>query len=506
MTANDSNYPLIVGVGQLTNRSDSLDDAVEPVEMMALVARAAETDAGVRGLLARLDSVQVVNIFSWPYPDAPGMLAQRIGARPAHKLYSAMGGETPQRLINDTAQAISEGHTRIALLAGAEAMHSRRLARQQNQHLPWTVRGNPEHVTGDTRNGSTEVEARHGATLPTRVYPLFENAIRAHLGLSIEDHQQRLGRLCARLAGVAAGNPHAWFQQARTPEQITTVGPRNRMVCFPYPKLMNAIIQIDQSAAVIMTGSATARQLGIPQERWVYLWGGGDAADKWYLSDRVNYYQSPGIRAATQRALGMAGVSVDDVAFFDLYSCFPSAVHLALDALGLQPDDPRPLTVTGGLPYAGGPGNNYVMHSVATTVERLRRKRDDLALVTGLGLFVTKHSAGVYSGRPPFHGRAWQRTGPGVDQALIDAMDSPPSVDQPDGPAVVETYTVAFDRDGQPEQGIVIGRLESSGARFFANTPSDASLLWQMTREEFVSRLGRVAHDPATGRNTFSPE
>ncbi len=505
MTTKDSNYPVIVGVGQLTNRSDSLDDAIEPVEMMARVARAAEADAGVEGLLAKLDSVQVVNIISWPYPDAPGMLAQRIGARPAQKLYSAVGGETPQRLINETAQAISEGRSRIALLAGAEAMNSRRLARQQDQQLPWPVRGNPEHVTGDTRTGFTEVEARHGATMPIRVYPLFENAIRAHLGLGIEEHQRRLGELCSRLAGVAAGNPYAWFQEARTPEEITTVGPRNRMVCFPYPKLMNAIMQTDQSAAVIMTGSATARELGIPEERWVYLWGCGDAVDKWYMSDRVNYYESPAIRAATQRALGMARVTADDVAFFDLYSCFPSAVQLALDALGMQPDDPRPLTVTGGLPYAGGPGNNYVMHSVATTAQRLRQRPDELALVTGLGWFATKHSAGVYSGRPPTG--TWHRTDPGVDQARVDAMDSPPSIDEPDGPAAVETYTVVFSREGEPEQGIVIGRLEDgSKRRFFANTDPDRELLWAMTREEFVGRRGRVAHDAATGKNIFSPE
>ncbi len=504
MTATGANSPVIVGVGQLTNRPRSVEDAIEPVEMMAGVARAAEADTGVAGLLSQVDSVQVVNILSWAYPDAPGLLAARLGARPAHKLYSTVGGETPQRLVNETAEAIAGGRLRLALLAGAEALESRRLARRANARLPWPVRGNPEHVAGDQRPGFAEAEARHGATLPTRMYPLFENAIRAHAGSSIPEHQQHLGRLCARFAAVAAGNPYAWFPAARTAEEIAAVGPQNRMVCFPYPKLMNAIIEVDQAAAVIVTGAATARELGIPEERWVYLRGCGDANDKWFVGERLNYYSSPAIRAATSRALGMAGIGADDVTMFDLYSCFPSAVQLALEALGVPPDDHRPLTVTGGLPYAGGPGNNYVMHSIAAMVERLRERRDDYALVTGLGWFATKHSAGVYSARSP-RGE-WRRTPPADDQQRLDAMQSPPLIEAADGPAVVETYTVAFSREGAREQGIVVGRLDGGiGARFFANTEADPALLSSMTQEEFVGRRGRVSHDPATRKNLFRP-
>ncbi|HSP54475.1 MAG TPA: acetyl-CoA acetyltransferase, partial [Dehalococcoidia bacterium] len=345
----------------------------------------------------------------------------------------------------------------------------------------------------------------HGATLPTRIYPLFENAIRAHLGLSIEEHQRRLGELCSRFTKVAADNPYAWFPEARSADEIMATGPSNRWVCFPYPKLMNAIIEVDQAAALIVTGSETARELGIPADRWVYLQGCGDANDKWFVSERVNYHSSPAIRTATERALGMAGINVNDIGAFDLYSCFPSAVQLALDALGIKPDDPRPLTVTGGLPYAGGPGNNYVSHSIATMVHRLRQRPEEYGLVTGLGWFATKHSAGVYGARRP--SRPWNRTEPALDQAKVDAMESPPFEEQPNGPGVIETYTVAFNREGAPEQGIVIGRLgDGSGPRFFANIPANGELLWAMTREECVERRGRVAPDPETRRNLFTPE
>ena len=234
---------------------------------------------------------------------------------------------------------------------------------------------------------------------------------------------------------------------------------------------MNSIIEVDQAAAVIVTGSETARELGIPEDRWVYLHGGGEAVDKWLVSERINYWSSPAIRAATKRALGMAGISADDVAAFDLYSCFPSAVEYGMEAVGLQADDPRPLTVTGGLPYAGGPGNNYVTHSIATMAHRMREAPGDFGLVTGLGWFATKHSAGVYSTKRPEGD--WTRTAPSVDQATVDADESPPVVEQANGAATVETYTVCFNRDGEPELGIVVGRLED-GSRFFANTPANA--------------------------------
>ena len=497
-----TNYPLIVGAGQVTNHPKAIEQTLEPLEMMERVAREAENDAGAPGLLEKVDSVQVVNFMSWSYADAPGMLTARLGATPSHTLYSSIGGETPQRLVNETARAIVEGRIGIALLAGAEALESRRLARKLGAQLPWSQRETPQHIDGDNRSGFNEVEARHGATMPTRVYPLFENAIRANLGLSIEEHQRRLGELGSRFAAVAAGNPYAWFPVEHSPEEITSVRADNRMVGFPYPKLMNAIIETDQAAALIMTGSETADELGIPEDRRVYLRGCGDATDKWFVSERVNYHSSPAIRAATGRALGMAGIGVDDVARFDLYSCFPSAVQMGLDALGLKPDDPRPLTVTGGLPYAGGPGNNYVMHSIATMVQRLREAPGEYGLVTGLGWFATKHSAGVYGAKPPEG--VWKRTPPAVDQKEVDAMESPPFVEQAEGESRIETYTVIFNREGEPEQAIVIGRLdEGPSGRFFANTPADRDLMFAMTQEEWVGSRGRVRAED--GRNVFDP-
>ena len=494
-------YPIIIGVGQITNRSIDARTAKQPLELMDLAARRAEADAAGGALLAKVDSVQVVNVLSWPSADPPADLAARLAARPSEILYTTIGGNTPQSLVNETAERIARGQVRLALLAGADAVHSIRVARKSGDELPWADRGQPAPNWGDRRPGSNELEARHSAILPIHFYPLFENALRAQQGHSLEAHQRHLGELSARFAAVARDNEYAWFRDGKTAEEIATVSPANRLVCFPYTKYMSAMIEVDQGAALLMTSASAAQELGIPEERWVYLLGCADAADHWFVTERTNYYSSPAIRAAGSRALRMAGLSIDDISYFDLYSCFPSAIQLARDALDIALDDPRPLTVTGGLPYFGGPGSNYTMHSIATMVELLRRDRERAGLVTGLGWYATKHAVGVYSGRPP--SGAWERTDPRVDQSELDKLPRPELIDRADGPATIETYTVIHDRDGRPQRGIVIGRLHD-GRRFMANTPNDLGLLESMTAREFVGEQGTVLHDASTNTNMFT--
>jgi len=509
---NERQLPIIVGAGQYTNRSDESDDALGPLEMMAKVARGAEADAQCKGLLERLDSVGVANILSWSYGDAPGLLAEAIGAQPSDKCYTTIGATASQWLINRTAERIARGESRLALVAGAEAMRSvvklgtsgprgwRGGERGWRSGRRWTP---PEAMAGDARMGSTEIEMRHGANAPLRIYALFENAIRAHKGRSIGDHQRRLAALCARLAQVAKDNPFAWFRDGKTAEEIGTVTPENRMICFPYPKYMNAIMEVDQAAAVIMTSVGTAQELGIPREKWVYIWGCADAIDLWYISERLNYYSSPAMALVGRRALEMAGLGIDEIDWFDLYSCFPSAVELARDMLGIAEDDPRPITMAGGLPYFGGPGNNYSLHAVCAMVERLRREPQRKALVTGLGWYFTKHAQGIYSGMAPE--REWRRADSPQDQAELDAMPHPTLVEAAQGAGTVETYTVVFDREGEPKFGVVFGRLED-GSRFIASTEPDRELLRWMTQEEMVGRRLTVRHDGETGRNIATIE
>ena len=497
----DGRLPIIVGVGQVTQRPET-ERPREPLALMADAARNAEKDAGAGDLLHEIDSLRVVNILSWPSKDPPHDLARALAVAPRERIYTAVGGNTPQWQVNEAADAIHRGETKVALIAGAECMYSARRARAKAIDLGWSARGNPPADAGDTRPGTSEIEHKHGANIPVNVYPLFENALRAHYGRGLDAHRQALGELFAPFSATAAKNPYAWFRDAKTAQQIATPTPENRYIGFPYTKYMNAIMDVDQGAAILMTSVEEARRLRIPEDRWVYLWGCGDATDHWFITERENYYTSPAIRAVGKRAFAMAGITLDEIAFFDLYSCFPSAVQIGRDMLGIPHDDPRPLTVTGGLPYFGGAGNNYVGHSIAAMVEKLRANPGRIGMVTANGWYVTKHSAGIYSTEPPRSD--WQRTDPKKDQAEIDARPKPAFIDQPFGPATVETYTVLFNRDGAPERGIVIGR-DAGDRRFIANTPADRRTLDAMTSREMVSAKGAVQRSADGETNIFTP-
>jgi acetyl-CoA C-acetyltransferase len=272
------------------------------------------------------------------------------------------------------------------------------------------------------------------------------------------------------------------------------------MVAFPYPKFMNAILDVNQGAALLLASEEAARQLGISRDRWVYPWAGVDVAELWFLQDRVDYHSLPGMRRAGAHLLETLGLTIDGVRYLDLYSCFPIAPRLSAAMLGLPPDDPRPLTATGGLPWFGGPGNNYTTHAIAALVERLRGERDAFALTHALGWNFTKHALAVYRGTPPPAG--WQHVGRPALQATVDALPHPPIAEAAAGRGTVETYTVVHGRDGAPERGAVIGRL-ADGRRFLAVVRGDRSVLEAMEAAEQIGRPGTVRHDGDVNR--FEP-
>jgi len=506
--------PVLIGAGQFTYRGEP-GASPPPLELIKIAANAAAEDAGLPATALReLDGIGVVAfaidaegaLARLPIPrmnNPPASLAQALKASPRWSVYTHMGGNASQHLINTAAERIAEGENDFVLAVGAEFLGS--LMRRMAQGLPfegWAddAPEKPQRI-GDGRAGVTEHEGAHGLGLPVNMYPMFENAIRAHEGRTLAEHQARLGKLFAPFTQVAAANPYAWFPKARTAEEIATLAPDNRMIAYPYPKYMNAIMQVDQSAGVLLCSVKKARELGVPPEKWVFLHGCADAHDLWFPLERQNYYSSPAMRLTGQRALEMAGITTGDLSYIDLYSCFPSAVQVGATELGLDLDDPRRFTVTGGLPYFGGPGNNYSMHSVATMVELLRADPGSFGLATANGWFLTKQSVGVYSTKP-FEG-AWKREDPKVIQRQINALPHPEATETPDGPGAVETYTVVHTRDGY-RMGIVIGR-DGDGRRFVANTPSDAAFLAEFESAEQVGRPGTVRRADDGVHNLFTP-
>jgi acetyl-CoA C-acetyltransferase len=488
----DPRTPVIVGIGQISRRPSSPDEALEPVDLMAEATRAAVADTGADGLLRRVQSVRVVEVLSWRYHDPAALVAERIGASPRETVVSTVGGNSPQMLVNRTAASIRAGELDVAVITGAESMYSRFKSRVAGGLPPWTSREvghEPSRRLGDDRDGTNEDEKARGLTMPVHVYPLFENALRAAAGETVAEHQRKVAGLWSRFSEVAASNPYAWTPTARSTEEIATANPGNRMVAFPYTKFLNANMQVDQGATLILCSVEAARAAGIASDRWVFPLAGAEAHDHWWVSNRWDLASSPAIAACGRAVLGLAGRGIDDVAHADVYSCFPAAVQIGAAALGLPLDDPaRPLTVTGGLGFAGGPGNNYVTHSIAAIVERARQDPGSIGLVTALGWYITKHAVGLYSTEPPAQGFGWS--------AVQDEVDKSPSrVVAPghQGDVTIETSTVVFERDGSPSFGIV-GALLADGRRTWCNT-RDAATMQLLMSEGTAGRAAKIAGD-----------
>ena len=510
----EGRIPVLVGCGQITQREKDPARAHSPMDLTADAARRAAEDAGAgTALLASLDTVVMIRSFSdtsWRfaspfgrYNNPPRSLANRLGAASAKRLiYTHPGGNMPQWCVNRLFEMIMRGDCEAALIAGGEALATQKAAERAKLALDWSEDpgGEPDEVWGVAKRGWSDMEQRHRMAGAIFAYPLFENGIRGHLGRSIPEHLAEAGKLFAHFAAVAKDNPLADRRAGYSAEAIATVSADNPYIGFPYTKLMNANAYIDQAAALVLTSVAKAKALGIPQEKWVYLHGCADAHDHWYISDRHNYHSSPAMRTVARETFEMAEKSLDDIAHIDLYSCFPSAVEIACAEMNIPLDDPRGLTITGGLPYFGGPGNNYVTHSIAEMMNRVRAAPGSFGLVTANGNYVTKQSAGIYSTTPP--AKAFAPRDPADYQAAIDHDRGPVVAEVAEGPATIETYTVMHDRKG-PTYSVLLGRL-GDGRRFMANTPDDPTLLVDMTARDYLGARGRVQH--ADGINVFVPE
>lgn len=490
----DRRAPVIVGVGQTSQRV-APEEAKPPIELLADAARAADADAGAPvSLLARADVVAVVAIGSWRYPDPGALLARKLGIAPRATAVSTVGGNSPQLLIDEFATRVQQGDCDVVLVGGAESMHTRwRARRQPRVELDWETGDDPpcELVIGDATPGSSEYEMTHLAVAPTMVYPLFETALRAELGHGIEEHQRYVSELWSGFAAVAADNPNAWSRTAFSPDEIRTISPDNRAVCFPYPKRMCANIDVDQGAAVLLCSYESARAAGVPHDRLVFLHAAAEAHDQWFVTERSSLTESPAIAATAAAVLDAGATSIDEIAHLDLYSCFPSAVQIGRNALGIGAGDRRPLTVTGGLGFAGGPVNNYPTHAIAAMVDVLRAQPDDVGLTTALGWYVTKHAAALWSTRPPT--RPFRR----IDvQSAVDARRGRNAAGLVDTEATVEATAVAFERDGTPSVGIVTA-LADDGRRIIANA-RDCDVLRDMTVSPWEGRRAKITNDGST--------
>jgi|TARA_B100001105_G_scaffold37605_1_gene26788 acetyl-CoA C-acetyltransferase len=486
----DPRTPVIIGVAQVTDRVDDPQVARTPVELMTDALRSAAIDAGAPAVLAGLDLVGAVGGM-WRYRDPGRQVATAVGADDAGTLLTGLSGTSPQRLLDHLASNIAAGHLEAAAMVGGEAFRSRRRARRLGVEVRRDADADlepAERYEGDLDMASDH-EMERGVVEPGVVYPLFETAIRHSRGESIADHRNRIGTLWAGFNAVAVDNAHAAVRTPMTAAEITTPSTRNRMVCAPYTKAMMANNSVDQASAVLIVSAARAAALGVSPDRWVFPLVGTKADDEASPGARHDLHRSPAARAAANLMFELAGTGIDDVDHLDLYACFPASVQVCALELGLDIEGPsdRPLTVTGGLTFAGGPHSNSVGQSLAAMVGRLR-ERPGTGLVYANGGYLGKHAFGLYGTEPPAGGYRTERS-------EVDRRATPSRTPDPGfaGPATIDGYSVSHDREGRPTRALV-SMLTTSGSRVWGGTTQRATLD-AMTIEEFVGRPAEMDPD-----------
>jgi acetyl-CoA C-acetyltransferase len=503
----DDRTPVLIGVGQAAERPTDPDyRALSPADLAGEAARAALADAGASGDLAgALDVIAAIRQFEISSPGAkapfgasnnfPRSVARRIGADPARAILEITGGQGPQRLVGEFCEAIARGEAEAVLLVGSEAMSTVLTLNAKGETPDWseTVEGSMEDRGYGLEGMFTASILKHRITGAIPAYALFENARRARLGLDRPAYARKMGELFAPFTRVAAANPYSASPVEKTAEELVAVSDRNRIVADPFTRMLVARDQVNQAAAVILTSVGRARALGVPEDRFVYLHGQADA-NELTIMERPDLSASPSAISAGRKALELAGKTVDDMAVFDFYSCFPIAVFNMIDGLGIAADDPRGLTLTGGLPYFGGAGNNYSMHAIAEVVPALRARPGAFGFIGANGGMLSKYSVGVYSTAPA----DWSQ--PEARRAKIPYDPVPGlEVETATGEATVETYTTTTTRSGPAI--VVIARL-ADGRRAAANQASEAAFA-ELAAREPIGRRVRLETD-ADGFNRFT--
>ncbi|UWU71343.1 acetyl-CoA acetyltransferase [Bradyrhizobium sp. NC92] len=485
----EDRIPVIVGIGEIVDRPKEITDGLEPLDLLEQALRRAEADAGAK-LLGEVQSLDVVNFLSWRYRDPEQLLAQRLGISPAHCYYGPVGGESPIRYIHEAAKRIARGECSVAAVCGAEAQSTATKAERAGIKLPWTPFA---HDVEEPKRGAAfqkPLAVKLGVFRPVTVYPFYEAASSAHWGQRPREAMAESGTLWSRYSEAAAQNPNAWLKRRYAPEEITTATADNRLIAWPYNKLMVANPSVNMGGALLLTSLAKARAAGVAEDKLVYPLGGASAEEPRDYLLRDQFYESHPQNAVLKSVMDLAGGDGNRFDAIELYSCFPCVPKMARRTLGLGPDV-QP-TVTGGLTFFGAPLNTYMTHAACAMVRRVRDGAR-LGLLYGQGGFVTKHHALVVSKTPPREALAQETSV--QDEADRNKRAVPEFVTEASGKGKVESFTVLYGRGGDVEHGVVMLRTEDDRrtlARIPASDGATLAHLLDMDRTP-VGSLGEIA-------------
>jgi len=491
----NKNNPVIIGAAQFTQRKN-IPQPLDSLSLMVKTGQMAIEDTKAKNIVDFIDAIYMVNISSWSYEDAPVELGKRLNITPKEKIYLPDGGQSPQMLVNKAAKKITNEEHRCVLITGGEAAYSIRKTFKNVPPEYWPKKEDPKYINGERWALAQDV-INYQLFFPTTAYAIFETALRASSGRNIEEHKKYMGKLFEHFSKIASKNPYSWTQKPFTAEEITTPSPENRLVVHPYTKRMCANNLVDQAGTILIASEKVAESLNIDKKKWIYIMGGATFKNIDEIYRRPHLDDSPAAREGNRLALEQAGLKLSDIDKFDLYSCFPSIVEIFMKELGITDDDPRDLTLTGGLPFFGTPLSNYSLHAIINTVNSIREKPSLKIMVIANGGYNTKQSIGIYGTERPKI--PWGARDDSKIQDSIFKEILPEPIEKANGKFIVNGYSIIYERSGELKRGVAIGTLEN-GRRSIAFV-TKPELLLALDTQEIVGKSCIVQYDPRIERN-----
>lgn len=482
----DDRTPVLVGVGVVMQRLEDPEAAKEPIELMIEAVRAAGADARCPEVLTMIEQIAVPQ-GRWQYPDPARLIARAINARNSVSILAKIG-ILQQSLFGDACQRIADGELDVAAVVGGEAGYRMLRSQITGRPISYVEQDDTPDITlkphDEMRN---EIEGRTGLRGAVHYYAMIESAYRAAHGWSVDDHRDSLAEMYSKMSETATRNPHAWKRQLMKPSEIRDPSPRNPMLAFPYTKLHVSSWNVDQASAMIFTSVKRARELGIPEEKWIYPLVSSESNYMMDVSERPSVGWCPGAEIAGKAAMAHAGVTGADLKFTDFYTCFPVAVETYAEALGVSLD--REMTVTGGMPFGGGPLNNYVLQATCRMAELLRETQGDTGLVTSVSGLLTKQGFGIWSRQAP--STPFKRLD--VTREVAESVELKQVVGDHKGDGTIAAYTTLFE-GGVAQRGVAIIDIDENSRTVAWSDDADVVDSFQGI-EEFCGRRVSVNDD-----------
>jgi len=487
------NTPVIVGVGFAQQRTDDPRECPEPCELMIQAVRGAADDAGAPALLPRIESISIPQGL-WRYRDPARLVARAVGCTQAKTIVSDLG-VLQITVLGDLCRRIAAGEQSVGVIAGGEAKYRELCATRAGVQVGETEQA--DDVAPDVRLTSSDpfcsdLESQRGFSSAVEFFAIIESALRFEEGLGVAAHRGAIAELYSGFSRIAEANPHAWRREKVSAEEIGDSTGKNAMQAFPYAKLHCSQWNVNQAVAVLVCSARVARELGLNDQRWIYPIAQVESHHVVVLAQQRRLHTHPGTVLAGRRAFELTGLTRDDVTAAELYSCFPAAVRSFardLDLVGVCD-----YSVTGAMPFAGGPFNHAALEGVARMVEVLREQaaaggdRPHVGLVANLSGIFGKQGCALFSTRPSARGYAFDDV-----TGAVAEQDAPVPLDpQYTGPATIVGYTVVHSR-GIPSHAIAI--CDTPEGKRTVVRSDDASLLAVMTEDEFCGRPVQVAAD-----------